>query len=272
MNAAKDSKNTAHEWADQLAWQAAMGADEAIADSPQDRRGELRVVPPARQQASPAGAVAVVPDAPAAGTGQLRPIAARVQARTLEELKAELLAFEGCSLKKTAKNLVFGDGNPKAAVMMVGEAPGEDEDRQGLPFVGVSGKLLDRMASFVGLTRENFYISNILPWRPPGNRSPSDQEIAACLPFIERHIALVQPKFLILLGGVAMKSLLKTKDGITKLRGRKLTYIYTDADGAEKSCVCMPMFHPAYLLRQSAHKRFAWRDFLAFKKFMSESK
>jgi uracil-DNA glycosylase family 4 len=272
MNAAKDSKNPAYEWADQLAWQTAMGADEAIAEVPQDRRTELKIVPPSASTMPRAKA-----EAPAILTPDVVeavPImaSARVQAHTIEELKAELTAFDGCALKKTAKNLVFCDGNPKASVMMVGEAPGEDEDRQGLPFVGVSGKLLDRMASFVGLTRENFYITNILPWRPPGNRSPSDQEIAICLPFVERHIALVQPKFLILLGGVAVKSLLKTKDGITKLRGRKMTYNYTDAEGAEKSCICLPMFHPAYLLRQGAHKRFAWRDWLVLKKLMSESK
>jgi uracil-DNA glycosylase family 4 len=272
MNAAKDSKNPAYEWADQLAWQSAMGADEAIAETPQDRRAELKLVPPPASTMPRVKAEAPAILTPDAVEAVPLMASARVQARTIEELKAELMAFDGCALKKTAKNLVFCDGNPKASVMMVGEAPGEDEDRQGLPFVGVSGKLLDRMASFVGLTRENFYITNILPWRPPGNRSPSDQEIAVCLPFVERHIALVQPKFLILLGGVAVKSLLKTKDGITKLRGRKMTYNYTDAEGAEKSCICLPMFHPAYLLRQGAHKRFAWRDWLVLKKLMSESK
>lgn len=242
-----------------------MGADEAILDTPQDRRNAIEPVAAAKPARVTAPKIEL-PDAPVIDVA----FATRVNAKTLDELKAELAAFNGCALKKTAKNLVFGDGNPESAVMMVGEAPGEDEDRQGLPFVGVSGKLLDRMVSFIGLDRTNFYITNIVPWRPPGNRNPTDQEIAACLPFIERHVALVKPKVLIFLGGVAVKSLLKTKDGITKLRGKKITYTYKDADGAEQSCLCIPMFHPAYLLRQSAHKRLAWRDWLALKKWLSE--
>ncbi|MBI3420371.1 MAG: uracil-DNA glycosylase [Proteobacteria bacterium] len=260
MNGREDSSNAARELMESLTWQAAMGADEAIADTPQALRAD----------APPAPAKVALPPKPAALMTEVPPVSSRVQARTLEELKAELAAFEGCPLKKTAKNLVFADGHPQSGVMMVGEAPGEDEDRQGLPFVGVSGKLLDRMAGFIGLDRTKFYITNILPWRPPGNRSPTDQEIAACLPFIERHIALVKPRVLIFLGGVAVKSLLKTKDGITKLRGKKMNYPYRDADGNEGTCLCLPMFHPAYLLRQNAHKRLAWRDWLALKKIMSE--
>ncbi|HVY12536.1 MAG TPA: uracil-DNA glycosylase [Alphaproteobacteria bacterium] len=261
MNAKADSSNSA---LDHLAWQVAMGADEAILDVPQDRR--IAPPPAPKPVARPAAPPKILEFAPLPPTGE----SARVQARSLDELKAELAAFEGCALKRTAKNLVFADGNPEAPVMMVGEAPGEDEDRQGLPFVGVSGKLLDRMVSYIGLDRTKFYITNILPWRPPGNRSPTDQEIAACLPFIERHVALVKPRALIFLGGVAVKSLLKTKDGITKLRGRKMNYTYTDVDGTAQSCLCIPMFHPAYLLRQNAHKRLAWRDWLMLKKILAE--
>lgn len=267
MNAKADSSNAAPNPAELLAWQVAMGADEAIENTPQDRRVAAALPSKPAALAAKPQATAVPETLPLATSAA----SSRVQAKTLEELKIELAAFEGCALKKTAKNLVFADGNPKAAVMMVGEAPGEDEDRQGLPFVGVSGKLLDRMASFVGLTRENFYITNILSWRPPGNRSPTDQEIAACLPFIERHVAIIKPRILVALGGVAVKSLLKTKDGITKLRGKKLEYTYHDPEtGASATCLCLPMFHPAYLLRQNAHKRLAWRDWLALKKILAE--
>ncbi len=163
-------------------------------------------------------------------------------------------------------NLVFADGNPNASIMLVGEAPGEDEDRQGLPFVGVSGKLLDRMLATIGLDRTNVYISNVLFWRPPGNRSPTDAEIAACLPFAERHIALVQPKILVLLGGVAAKTLLRTKDGITRLRGRWVDYTPQLGRTDVSPIRCLPIYHPAYLLRQPGAKRQAWRDLLLLKK------
>ncbi len=240
-----------------------MGADEAIMDAPQDRRALPDAPPVPKPARTPIKAAELLPDLAVDVA-----FAPRVNAKTLEGLKAEMAAFTGCGLKKTAKNLVFADGNPHAEVMMVGEAPGEDEDRQGLPFVGVSGKLLDRMVSFIGLDRTTFYITNIVPWRPPGNRNPTDQEIAACLPFIERHIALVKPKVLVFLGGVSVKSLLKTKDGITKLRGKKMVYNYVDAEGNAQSCTAIPMFHPAYLLRTSTHKRLAWRDWLMLKKLL----
>lgn len=186
-------------------------------------------------------------------------------ATSIEELRAELERFEGCALKHTAMNLVFADGNPKAEIMLVGEAPGEDEDRQGRPFVGVSGQLLDRMLAGIGLDRSSVYISNILFWRPPGNRSPTDAEIAACLPFAERHIALVKPKVLILLGGVAAKSLLRTRDGITKIRGRWTGYTPHLGHQSEAEFRCLPTLHPAYLLRQPAAKRQAWADMLLIK-------
>ncbi|MER2519762.1 MAG: uracil-DNA glycosylase [Bdellovibrionales bacterium] len=193
-----------------------------------------------------------------------------VEARNLDELREELARFEGCPLKRTAMNLVFADGNPSASIMFVGEAPGEDEDRQGKPFVGMSGQLLDRMLKAVGLDRTNVYISNVLFWRPPGNRSPTDAEIAACLPFAERHIALVKPKVLVLLGGVAAKTLLRTKDGIMRLRGRWTDYHPLPGSGLSEPIPCLPIYHPAYLLRTPAAKRQAWQDILALSRKMAE--
>lgn len=189
-------------------------------------------------------------------------------ARTLEELQAAIAAFEGCTLKRTAKNTVFADGNPASRVMVIGEAPGADEDRLGKPFVGVSGQLLDRMLGFIQLKREtDFYITNILPWRPPGNRTPTSGEIATCLPFIERHIALVNPKMIILAGGVAAKTIFQTSEGIMKLRGRWFDYRPAVLDA---SVPTMAIFHPAYLLRSPAQKREAWRDLLAIRRKLDE--
>lgn len=178
------------------------------------------------------------------------------EAKTLGELEAAVRAFDGCPLKFTATNTVFADGNPQARVMLVGEAPGEDEDRQGRPFVGVSGRLLDRMLAAIGLDRTNVYITNILPWRPPGNRSPTQAEIAACMPFMERHVALIAPAVLVPLGGTAAKALLNRAEGITRLRGRWFDY------PAGAPVPVLPMLHPAYLLRNPVSKREAWRDML----------
>src|SRR5690606_41650696 len=157
--------------------------------------------------------------------------------------------------------MVFADGNPQANVMFVGEAPGRDEDLEGKPFVGRSGQLLDRMLSAIGLDRSSAYISNVIPWRPPGNRAPTPQETEICRPFIERHIELVKPKVLVHLGGASAKTLLNTTEGILRLRGN--WRIYSGAAGLE--IPAMPTLHPAYLLRTPAHKRLAWRDFLEVK-------
>ncbi|MGY0835560.1 uracil-DNA glycosylase, partial [Azospirillum argentinense] len=184
------------------------------------------------------------------------------EARSLEELEAALRAFDGCPLKATAMNTVFADGNPAADIMLIGEAPGEDEDRQGKPFVGVSGKLLDRMLAQVGLDRSTVYISNILPWRPPGNRSPTQAEIAACLPFLERHVELIGPKVLVPLGGTSAKTLLNRAEGITRLRGRWFDYA---SPGLPGPVPVLPMLHPAYLLRNPIAKREAWRDLLTLR-------
>jgi DNA polymerase len=178
--------------------------------------------------------------------------------RTVLELRAALESFPGCTLKASATNLVFADGNPEASLMLIGEAPGQEEDLRGLPFVGRSGKLLDRMLGAIGRDRSSAYISNVIYWRPPGNRTPTLEETAACLPFALRLIELVRPKVLVALGGVAAKQLLDTNDGIMRLRGRWRRFRLSD--GTE--IPFMPTFHPAYLLRQPAHKRLAWRDLL----------
>lgn len=184
-------------------------------------------------------------------------------AQSLEELRMALQEFEGCPLKYTATNTVFADGNPKAKIMLVGEAPGADEDRYGKPFVGLSGQLLDKMFSHIGLTRqENLYISNILPWRPPGNRQPTPAETSACMPFIQRHIELVSPDYLIMVGGTAAKTLLNTRDGIMRLRGKWRDY---KSDGLEKPIKSMAIFHPAYLLRSPGQKREVWKDLIVIK-------
>ena len=187
--------------------------------------------------------------------------AAAKNAKTLEELRGILDKFDGCALKATATQLVFADGNPQAKVMLVGEAPGRDEDLEGLPFVGRSGKLLDRMLAAIGLDRSSVYIANIVPWRPPGNRTPTPQESQICLPFILRQIELADPEVLVCLGGPSAQTLLGIKEGITKTRGRWFNF-----DTGKREIRAMPTFHPAFLLRSPLQKRFAWRDFLAIKK------
>lgn len=183
-------------------------------------------------------------------------------AQNLEELYQAIAEFDGCDLKATATHTVFCDGNPQAKIMLVGEAPGADEDRLGKPFVGVSGQLLDRMFKAIGFDRTSIYISNIIPWRPPGNRNPTPEETAMCLPFIERHISLVNPDVVVFVGGVSAKTLLASSDGISKLRGRWTPYQnpYTT-----KEIKGFAIFHPAYLLRSPSQKRLAWFDLLNLK-------
>jgi DNA polymerase len=182
-------------------------------------------------------------------------------AKTLDELQALLATFEGCALRATATQLVFADGDPQSRVMFVGEAPGYDEDIVGRPFIGRSGKLLDRMMAAIGLDRTSAYIANVVPWRPPGNRTPTPQETAICLPFIRRQIELADPDILVCLGGPAMQTLLGIKDGITRSRGRWFSY-----QTGRREIRALATFHPAFLLRSPLQKRFAWRDFLALKK------
>jgi uracil-DNA glycosylase len=185
-------------------------------------------------------------------------------AASLDDLRALLDGFEGCGLRKTAKQLVFAAGNPQAKVMFVGEAPGRDEDLEGLPFVGRSGQLLDRMMAAIGLDRSNAYIANVIPWRPPGNRTPTPQETATCLPFTMRQIELADPDILVCLGGPSAQTLLGIKDGIRRSRGRWHAY-----HTGTREIRAIATFHPAYLLRNPIEKRFVWRDFLAVRKALA---
>lgn len=261
-----------------LAWYVEAGADEAVGEAPVDRyamrpataapaaastaAAPTRPAPPAPTAAPPRGAPtpAIRTEPASAAFRSARELAGA--ARTLEELAQAVSMFEGCALKATATNLVFGDGNPEARIMFVGEAPGADEDRIGRPFVGVSGQLLDRMLAWIGLDRTNFYITNTVYWRPPGNRQPTAAEIAACQPFLERHIELVAPEILVAVGGPAAKALLARSEGIMKLRGRWFEY---ESVGMPRPVPITAIYHPAYLLRQPAQKREAWRDLLALR-------
>lgn len=244
-----------------LRWYHEVGVTDAVAETPTD----LTFAAKPRPTADPP------PDTPSRGAppATLGSAAASADARslaatatTLSELETALRLFEGCALKRTATNLVFADGNPEAAVMVLGEAPGEEEDRQGRPFVGRAGQLLDRMLAAIGLDRSTVYISNIVTWRPPGNRKPNSGEIAVCLPFAERHIALKAPRILVLAGATAAQAILGTTEGITRLRGRWFEHSVPDL-AAPIPSVCM--LHPAYLLRAPAAKRDAWRDLLALR-------
>lgn len=230
------------------------------------RQDSVKSVPPAGQPVSSARASgsidhAAIPD-------QAVITAARdmaTAAANLDELRACLENFEGCNLKRTAKKLVFSDGNPDARVMLIGEAPGRDEDLQGKPFVGRSGQLLERMLSAIGLDRSSVYIANTVPWRPPGNRTPTPQETEICRPFIQRQIELVNPDVLVFLGAASAKTLLGVQDGIRKMRGRWMTY---SVGGREIDAVAT--YHPAYLLRSPLEKRLSWRDFLSVRAKVSE--
>lgn len=261
--------------ADLLRWFVQAGADEAIGDEAIDRLAHVEPpkaapVPapakPSQRPVVPQAAPAVLADDKAA-IDDAR--AAAAGAQTLDALRDAMAAFTGCPLKTTAKNLVFADGNPNAKIMLVGEAPGRDEDIAGLPFVGRSGQLLDRMLATIGLTRETVYIANVLPWRPPGNRTPTPAETAMCLPFIQRHIELIAPDILVCIGGVSAKELFGTTTGITRLRGQWRDYEMNGGDTA-KNVPAIAMLHPAYLLRQPAQKRNAWQDLLSLKAKMAE--
>ncbi len=256
--------------AELLAWYAEMGVDIALSDEPQDRFAESSAekaieAKSVRERSLPpfeANRPVAVP--PAATPAQESAVAdARAMAhsaRTLDELRALLDSYDGVGLRRTATRLVFADGNPQARIMFVGEAPGRDEDREGKPFVGRAGQLLDRMLQAIGLDRSEVYIANVVPWRPPGNRTPTPQETQLCLPFIQRQIELADPEILVLLGGASAAALTGTKDGILKLRGRWLDY-----DNGGKAIKALPTLHPAYLLRTPSQKKLAWRDFRMLK-------
>jgi DNA polymerase len=246
-------------------------AAEAPPAAPPQRQPDAELAAPPRRMAGPPAQLAELP-APGLVTAEATLQSARAlaaAARSLEELAEALALFDGCPLKKTATNLVFADGNPAARIMLVGEAPGGDEDRIGRPFVGVSGMLLDRMLATIGLDRSRVYICNVLYWRPPGNRQPTTAEIAACQPFLERQIELVSPALLVAVGGASAKTLLRRGEGITKLRGRWYEY---ESPGLGGPIPVLPLYHPAYLLRQPAQKRDAWRDLLALRKRLESLK
>jgi DNA polymerase len=260
-----------------LRWYVEMGADEAIAETPQNCFEERVVSSPAPTAAAPraptrsAGsapippAVAAVPHAVLTGAEGEGARSARLLAASavdVAELAARVAAFDGCSLKLTATNTVFADGNPAAPVMIIGEAPGAEEDRTGRPFVGRAGQLLDRMLAAVRLDRKTVLITNVIYWRPPGNRTPTQAEIASCLPFVLRHIALVRPKILVLAGATAAGALLPQPQGITRLRGR---WFGLAIPGLEQPLPTLPMFHPSFLLRAPERKREAWHDLLTLR-------
>jgi DNA polymerase len=239
-----------------LDWQIELGATEAIADAPINRY-ELGDPPPTlkTRAAAPVAAPAMVRPPAVEDPVEVARTAAR-NAGTLAELRAAIEAFELCDLKKGARNLVFCDGNPQARVMIIGEAPGRDEDREGRPFVGRAGQLLDRMLAAIDLNRENsVYITNVLPWRPPQNRDPSPEEMAMMRPFLERHVDLIDPDLLVLVGNISCQTVLGQR-GITRLRGTWARALGRDA---------LPLFHPAYLLRTPSAKRETWADLLDLK-------
>jgi DNA polymerase len=238
-------------------WYARMGVLDAIEP---DRRPREPGVAPAPPTAARRPAIRA-----AQGVQHARAVAAGCT--TLAEIAAALEAFEGCPLKQTATRLCFADGSPDATLMLIGEAPGAEEDRQGLPFVGPSGQLLDRMLAAIGLDRRSVWITNVIFWRPPGNRSPTTTEVAVCQPFVERQIELLRPRHILFLGGSAARGLLDVTEGVTKLRGRPFTY--RPADGAPIPAGIT--FHPAYLLRQPLQKRLAWRDLLALRRQLAEA-
>ncbi len=237
-----------------------MAADVRPAATPGD------ATPPRPLRTAPTVLVPPVSELPPAPDAVIA--SARETARTassLEILRDLLEKFDGCALKSTATRLVFADGNPKARIMFVGEAPGRDEDIEGLPFVGRSGKLLDRMIAAIGLDRTKVYIANVIPWRPPGNRTPTPQETQICLPFIQRQIELVDPDILVTLGNPSTQTLLSTREGIMKTRGRWSSY-----DTGTRTIRAMATFHPAYLLRSPAYKRLSWQDLRAIAKALSQ--
>ena len=266
----------------QLFWQTEIGADEAISAHPflQDEMISLKqymalleksvqpdLLPP-KSSSQPVNAIKpdISSDANisevANGISDTMKHPLLEALTTLDELKMSLEKFDGCSLKNTASQLVFGDGNPDAKIMMIGEAPGKDEDRMGIPFVGQAGQLLDKMLKSIGLDRQQTYITNYIPWRPPGNRTPSSEEISQMRPFMLKHIQIKKPDIIVALGGVSAKALLETELGILKLRGR----FQEKQFGLEKPILILPTLHPAYLLRAPAQKKLVFHDLVMLKR------
>jgi uracil-DNA glycosylase family 4 len=257
-----------------LAFYLEAGVDCALTEEPFNRLSDPDIAPGPSETVLPSPVRTIPAGIPAARSeAALAPEAAILSAReaartapTLEALRALLGNFDGCALKSTATRLVFADGNPQARIMFVGEAPGREEDIEGLPFVGRSGKLLDRMMSAIGLDRSSAYIANVIPWRPPGNRTPTPQETQICLPFIQRQVELVNPDVLVTLGNPSTQTLLSTRDGIMKTRGKWFEY-----DTGTRVIRALPTFHPAYLLRSPSYKRLAWQDLLSIAKALEQA-
>jgi uracil-DNA glycosylase family 4 len=270
-----DRELSALEAAEALRWWIRSGVTDALDEKPHDRfadslakREGERSASNAPQPISPSSppALEARPLRQEAVRAAMPPGAAETSARALaqsasdlETLRSVMAEFDGCPLKRTATQLVFADGVPGSRVMLVGEAPGAEEDRLGRPFVGRAGQLLDRMLSAIGLDRTSVYIANVVPWRPPGNRTPTPQEAQVCLPFIERQIELAGPDYLVCLGGSAVRTLLGVPTGIMRARGSWFTYSQTRG----REIRALAILHPAFLLRQPAHKRFAWADLRA---------
>jgi len=244
-----------------LRWYLDAGVGETTSNAPQNRFNEVAPKEAPAPQKSPAKtAPAPAQQGPAVAETLLHDackIAAA--ASSIEELNKALLDYDGCALKKTATNLVFGDGNPKAKIVLIGEGPGAQEDRQGVPFVGPGGQLLDKMLASIGLDRTQVFLSNIVFWRPPGNRTPTAQETTLCMPFVERLMELIDPEVLITLGGPAAKSMLAETAGVGRLRGKWYTYA---TPKLSRPVQATALFHPDYLLSSPAHKREAWQDLL----------
>lgn len=256
-----------------LEWYVAAGVDEAVGDEAVNYFKPAPAIVVSEVKELPAQAVAqddskktnALHHSPSAAAALARELADK--ASSMEELEAAIRGFDGCAIKKTASKTVFGDGNPKARIMIIGEAPGAQEDVQGIPFCGPSGALLDRMLASIGLDRSTVFISNTVYWRPPGNRQPSMEETSTCLPFVEKMIALVNPGLLILSGGTATTAVLAKDQSISKLRGK--FYQYSNPYLANAIPVAVT-YHPSYLLRTPAQKKLAWIDLLSFKKFIEE--
>jgi uracil-DNA glycosylase family 4 len=266
-----------------LRWWIRVGVTDALDEAPHDRLADglasrqtprdpqkasvsLRQAAPEIETRSRAPRHVPGTNSPEAGEGSARALSEA--APDLETLRSAMADFEGCALKRTATQLVFADGVPGSRVMLVGEAPGADEDRTGRPFVGRAGQLLDRMLNSIGLDRQNVYIANIVPWRPPGNRTPTLQETQMCLPFLERQIQLANPEYLVCLGGSAVRTLLGAEGGVMRARGSWFAYPRQSA----RQIPALAMLHPAFLLRQPAHKKFAWADMRALASTLKASR
>ncbi|RUT31147.1 uracil-DNA glycosylase [Arsenicitalea aurantiaca] len=240
-----------------LEWYRAAGVDIAVGEASIDRFA-ISAPPRAIAVAAAAAIPQPAPSLPLLGTDPDEAMALAAACTTLDELREAFARFEGCALKQRARQICFADGNPQAQIMLLGEAPGEQEDMEGRPFVGRAGRLLDRMLAAIGLDRTKVYIANVVPWRPPGNRNPTPQEMAACAPFLHRQIALVAPKLLLTLGNIASRTIFESTTGIMRLRGQQKS-VTIGGHGT----TALATLHPAYLLRTPGAKQLAWRDMLA---------